>query len=213
MVLGAGHFGQRAVKVLGLGGQRALWVVDRDMDSLSKLRGSNIELIHDDAVDYLIRNKGGLPEGTEIVPAVPFHFAWEFAKRVLKERGYQVEPIPIPPEVKYSLPHVWEAADGSLLISYADFRCPDDCPEPPYCTVTGEKRKNPLYKLLSDLDVKGFRLYIVRSHQMAAGVGGYTLGDLLRLRSVLEAGGPAKWLLGTACKCHGVLSGLEVKER
>ena len=97
------------------------------------------------------------------------------------------------------------------MVSYADFRCPDDCPEPSdHCTVTGKKRGKPLYKLLGDIALPGFRVHVIRSRQLAPGIGGYSIGDLEGLRERVEGGGNSKWLVGTACKCHGIISAVEV---
>ena len=211
VILGAGHFGRRAAKVLGNKVSGPLLVVDKNEQALKRLKDAGVHVIKDDAVDYLVRNQGVLSPDTKIVPAVPFHLAWLFARRVLDEKGYSIKVVQIPDQIKASLPHVWVAGDGSFLISYADFRCPDDCPEPPYCTVTGQRRDKSLYKVLQDIVVEPFTVYVIRSRQMAPGVGGYGMGDLLRLCSVLEHAGPGKWLVGTACKCHGVLSALDVR--
>jgi hypothetical protein len=48
------------------------------------------------------------------------------------------------------------------------------------------------------------RLGILRSHQLAPGVGGLAAKEMLELRqSVAQTGGA--WLMGTACRCHGVV--------
>jgi hypothetical protein len=94
-------------------------------------------------------------------------------------------------------------------VSYADFICPDDCPEPDVCTITGKRREKPLYELLRSLDV-GFRVHIIRSHQLAPGLGGYTVADLKRAAETLAGHRNGKWLVGTACKCHGILTAFEI---
>ena len=211
LVLGAGHFGQRAVTLLSKRVKGKVWVIDKDWQSLEQVTEPNVERVQTDAVEFLLSKAKSLPEETHIVPAVPFHLAYEFAKRTVR-RTLATRSLPVPLDLKKALPYVWEGADGSFLVSYANFRCPDNCPEPLYCTVTGEKRDKPLFTLLRELRADGFRVYIIRSRQMAPGVGGYDLADLLRLCFALERG-PGKWLVGTACKCHGVLSGLEIVER
>jgi hypothetical protein len=112
--------------------------------------------------------------------------------------------------IRSGLPHTWVGSEGSLLVSYADFLCPEDCPEPEDgCTVTGEVR-TPLYQVMRELNVPGFGIHVVQSRQLAPGLGGYPLQDLLDLqRRVLEAG-DGRWLIGTACRCHGTITGLEM---
>jgi len=211
IILGAGHFGQRALSVLKGRLASRFYVVDDDKESLAKLTGNDIEVVHGDAVEFLFANASSLSPNAHIIPAVPFHLAHEF---VLKAVGKElkVDRIPVPAQLKTTLPHVWDGRDGSLLISYADFRCPDDCAEPMYCTVTGEKRDKPLHELLRGIEICGYGVRIIRSHQMGPGVGGYRMGELLDVCSSLISEGTGKWLLGTACRCHGVLSGLEIRD-
>ena len=211
VILGAGHFGQRALSVLAKRPGMRIYMVDDHKDTLAKVGGTNIKPIHGDAVEFLLSNAAALSHGAHIIPAVPFHLAYEFAFRVLGT-GHRVERIPVPAQLKTSLPHVWQGDHGSLLVSYADFRCPDDCPEPKFCTVTGQRRDRPLYELLGCIDMEGYKVSIIRSHQMGPGVGGYSMTQLLDMCSLIRSGGPGRWLLGTACKCHGVLSGLEIRD-
>ncbi|RLB12393.1 MAG: hypothetical protein DRG63_11710, partial [Deltaproteobacteria bacterium] len=79
-----------------------------------------------------------------------------------------------------------------------------------YCTVTGEKRDRPLYQLLRELPVAGFNIHVIRSRQLAPGLGGYAISELFGLCSKLRQMPDSKWLLATSCKCHGVLNGFMV---
>ena len=67
-----------------------------------------------------------------------------------------------------------------------------------------------MHDLLGSLSVEGFRVHVIKSRQLAPGVGGYSVGDLKSLMERVESGGEAKWPVGTACKCHGVISALQV---
>lgn len=210
IIIGGGHFGQRAAKLLAKRVTGGVWIIDENRESLDWIKGRDMIAVQMDGVEFLVNKAETLPEDTQIIPAVPIHLAYEFAKRAIEQR-FLIKPLPVPQELKSNLPYVWEGGDGSFLVSYANFKCPDDCPEPLYCTVTGEKRDKPLFALLGEMPVKGFHIHIIRSRQMAPGVGGYSLAELLRLCATLEQR-PGKWLVGTACKCHGVLSGLEIRQ-
>ena len=70
-----------------------------------------------------------------------------------------------------------------------------------------------MYKLLEDMALPGFRVHVIRSRQLAPGVGGYSVGELKGLLRKVESAGDSNWLVGTACKCHGVVSALEVKKK
>ncbi len=209
LIIGAGHFGHRAIKLLSEE-SRPLLVVDVNEACLAGAGGPGLRWIPCDGIRFLVNNHHLLNPGNIIVPAIPLHLAFEWLKRYLGEK-YKVEKISVPPEARGPLPHTWEGSEGSLLVSYADFVCPDNCPEPEYCTVTGERRDRPLFQLLRNLTLPGFRTLVIRSHQLAPGLGGYKVADLTDAAARVAQGGAGKWLLGSACRCHGVLTAMEVR--
>ena len=164
----------------------------------------------DMCIQLLLKNYRSLDPSTIIVPAVPFHLAYEWLTRYV-DGTYEVQKISVPEEIKPRLPHSWPGSEGSLLVSYADFVCPDDCPEPDFCTATGERREQPLHDLLRHLDLPGFHVHVIRSHQIAPGLGGYTVADLTGVAGELKKTEMGKWLLGTACKCHGILTAFNIR--
>jgi hypothetical protein len=210
LIIGAGHFGKRAADVLSPRLGTPLWVVEKDEEALRVMGGLPIARILHEAVPFLAGSFHLLHPKNVIVPAVPIHLAFEWLRRSMKG-NFSVFRIEVPESIKPLLPHTWVGGEGSLLVSYADFQCPDDCPEPAdHCTVTGQRRGIPLHALLSDIDLPGYRVHVLRSRQLAPGVGGYTVGDLQELLGRVESGGEGKWLVATACKCHGVVSAMEM---
>ncbi|MBN2033292.1 MAG: hypothetical protein JW836_08465 [Deltaproteobacteria bacterium] len=210
-IIGAGHFGKRAVEVLSSQINSPLRVVEKNREALRLITGSLVKRIENDGVSFLVGSFHLLHPTNIIVPAVPIHLAYEWLLLSLK-RGLGVCKIRVPESIKPLLPHTWEGSEDSLLVSYANFRCPEDCPEPSdYCTVTGKKRGTPLHALLNDIAPARFRIHVLQSRQLAPGVGGYSVGDLQKLLRRVESGGEGKWLVATACKCHGVVSAMEVK--
>jgi hypothetical protein len=213
LIIGAGHFGKRAVDMLCARGNRRLWVVEKDEKALGGITAPLVERILAEGVPFLADHAHLLPPSTLIVPAVPVHLAFEWLRKALK-KNFRRRRVKVPTQLKPLLPHTWEGSEGSLLVSYADFRCPDNCPEPAdHCTVTGKRRGKPMYKLLGDMALPGFRVHVIRSRQLAPGLGGYSVGELKGLLGRVESGGDSKWLVGTACKCHGVVSALEVMKK
>jgi hypothetical protein len=211
LIIGAGHFGKRAVDVLGARRYARVWVVDKDEEALAEITAPTVERALAEGSTFLVDHGHLFPSRTTIVPALPLHFAFEWLKRALK-KNHRHHRLKVPEEIRLPLPHTWEGSEGSLLVSYADFRCPDDCPEPAdHCTVTGKRREKPMYELLEDISAPGFRVHVIRSRQLAPGVGGYFLGDLKGLLEDVESRGNSRWLVGTACKCHGVVSALGVE--
>jgi hypothetical protein len=209
VIVGAGRFGSRAARILSQKTNSRILVVDMDKGPLCQLSGLSVERISCDGIRFLVDNCHLLGPKSIIVPALPVHLAFEWIKAYLAGK-YQIEMISVPEKTATELPHTWEGTEGSLLISYADFRCPDDCPEPEFCTVTGEHRVEPLHDLLTRLDLPGFRVHVIRSRQLAPGLGGFSIADLFTAAEKLTGDRPGKWVLGTGCKCHGVLTAFEI---
>jgi glycine/D-amino acid oxidase-like deaminating enzyme len=210
IIIGAGHFGQRAAALLNSVPHTSLWIVDRDLGKLKKMGRVGAKRIAEDGIRFLAKHFSHLAPSTFIVPAVPVHLAFEWLRAYIHGEG-SVSQVPVPRSFGLRLPHTSEGSEGSLLASYADFRCPDDCSEPPSrCTVTGKARGTPLYRLLAEAVPRGFRTHVIRSRQLAPGVGGYRVEDLRELLGKVSETGKGKWLVATACKCHGVVTGLTI---
>jgi len=207
-IIGAGHFGARAARIVCQQSDSSVFVVDPDEKCLSNLSDLRVEKVLGDGIQFLLENFHYLKQDNTVVPALPVHLAYEWLIQFLPGE-MKIRKLTVP-ETKPPLPNAWPASEGSMLVSYADFLCPDDCPEPVHCTVTGEKREQPLYSLLRNLHLPPFNLHIIRSHQLAPGLGGYKVGDLKETADMVLGNKSGKWILGTACKCHGILTAFEI---
>jgi hypothetical protein len=204
-IIGAGEFGTRAVEKLQKKYPEAsLTVVDQDRGALAGLQDFPIERICTEGVSYVDVHLDDQREPDWIIPAVPVHLAFEWVRRrISRERGIEVEPVPH--EIEEMLPNPKRGIKGQLYVSYADFRCPDHCTEPyDLCTWTGKPRKGLLYKKIEEITYKDYKSIVIRSRQLAGGVGGYQPEALkTSLVEALEANTPV--LYSTACLCHGVV--------
>ena len=210
-ILGAGRFGSLAARrILAREKVSRLVVVDRDGQVLEELGEKSIETVEQDAIDFLIHYPG---LGSEwIVPAIPVHvaFAW-LCRQLARERVVTQRAAPSILEQK--VPNPLRAKTGTLYASFATFHCPDDCDEPDEsCTVTGELREANLFDVVRNIEVEGYVTQVVRSHQLAPGVGGYQLSALWQLLE--EARSTEKDILvATACRCHGVINALRFNRK
>jgi hypothetical protein len=213
IIIGAGHFGQRAATLLNSVPHTSLWVVDLDVTKLKAMGNIGAKRIAEDGVHFLAKHFSHLAPSTFIIPAIPAHLAFEWVRTYLNKKG-TIKQLPVPKGLSLRLPHTRDGSEGSLLASYADSRCPEDCPEPANCcTVTGKRRGTPLYRLLAQLEPRGFRVHVIRSRQLAPGVEGYRVKDLKELLGKVSEGRKGKWLVATACKCHGVITALQAAHR
>ena len=203
-IIGAGQFGARAVTAVR---QRApavkISLVDCDAQ---KLQGwpLAVHTEHGDGIDFIAHRlaQGEIP--SMIVPAAPIHIAFDWIRRTTGDR-VQIVPRAVPVAIAARLPNPIHGAEGELFTSHADFLCPPDCSEPAKrCTATGRPRPRDMFRLLRELDTGDYSPVVVRSHQLAPGVGGYQPESLFAARTAV-ARINGLMLLATACRCHGVL--------
>ncbi|MBI4800087.1 MAG: hypothetical protein HY794_15430 [Desulfarculus sp.] len=203
LILGGGRFGRLAAQRLG-GRVLALAEVAPAPD----LAGLGVPVWPLEAVAAAQQALASPRSPAWLVPCVPVHFLVHWLLASLAGQG--ARPLPVPPEVEPGLPMLGRGQEGQLFLSLTDTLCPDDCPEPAsVCPKTGQPRGLPLYRRLMDLSLPGWGVAVLRSHQLAPGVGGLAASEMLALRQRL-AGQGGRWLVATACRCHGVLSGLEL---
>jgi hypothetical protein len=207
LIIGCGHFGSRTVlKLLEKDPRARITVVDRYKKQLEKISRLPVETIACDGRPFL---EDFLSEGRPvdyIIPAVPYHLAFESILSLLKHLG--AKRVEVPP--LQGIPNPMRGKAGDLYTSLANFLCPDDCPEPSqFCTITGKKRPRPLFDILADL--KGsFDSFVIRSRQLELGVGGFQPKEWIDLIDRIKKQKRSNHLLliSTACRCHGVTSAL-----
>ena len=207
ILVGGGRFGQLALQRLG---SRITRVIepqpDRELRLLAKAAGA--EIIAGQGADALDRMLGEREPPAWVIPALPRHLLVDWLLITLKKQG--VQRLTVPDEAMPRVPSLTRGADGQILLSLADFLCPADCPEPArICTVTGQTRGAPLYQRLAKIDLPGWFTGVLRSRQLAPGVGGYPGTDLLVLKRRIQQSGE-RWLLSTACRCHGIMGAIEL---
>jgi len=212
LILGAGRFGRLAAQRLGQRHPQAvITVVDQAPEFDRNPTFEACQTVMMDGIDYLV---GVLADGVTpdwIVPAMPIHVAWLWMKRDLAAAGRHVVDLPVPATVDPLVPHPLRGDHGQLYASNADFICPDDCPEPErFCTVTGKPRPVVMFAHLAALRVAGFAPVVIRSRQLAPGVGGYRPADLRQAEAAALAA-PEAVLLATACKCHAVIDAFRIE--
>lgn len=200
-IIGAGRFGRLACqRLLSKHPAADILVVDRQKAPIP----SGVSFVVEEAVSFL-RNHLTPQTDAWIIPAVPIHLAYEWlAGQLERARGFY--PHAVPDKLLPELPNPFRGPEGQVYLSNADFRCPDDCAEPSKtCPFTRKPRPQVMHTYLSRLVFEGYSSVVVRSFQLAPGVGGYRTATLRELnKTLLERDG--LFLFSTACKCHAVMN-------
>jgi hypothetical protein len=209
LILGAGRFGRLAYKRLHSREPDAqICLVDHDPQKLSLLdKNPFLQTALAAAVSYLADSLASDNPPDWVIPAIPRHvaFDWLWLQRPAGEGWRQV---PVPSAVGRDLPFLHRGTSGEVYLSLSKQQCPDDCPEPAErCFLTGVSREYYLYDYLAKFFHQDYISVVIRSRQLAPGVGGFRPSDLWQLqRQVLGNG--QKILISTACRCHGVCHAL-----
>jgi hypothetical protein len=211
-ILGAGRFGRLAAeRLLRRYPDASFLVVDSREEKLREVQSKcNLPVRNEDAVASL--EKDPVSDDAWIIPAVPVHVAFLWLLDELRRTGECIA-MPVPDTVDAQVPNPYRVPDGTVYASFATFICPDACSEPDeICTHTGAPRPGNLFEALSRIDIPNFHVAVVRSHQLAPGVGGYTGGHIKAvLNAILKAEG--NYLIATSCRCHGVINALNWRRR
>ncbi len=206
-VVGGGQFGRRAVELVQKDAPASTIVV---VDTLPNLHlPAGVEMICADGIEWFVEHFIPGVAVDKIIPALPVHLAAEWLKKKLIDDGRGVHSTEILDEQLGHFPHPIRINPSRVVMSYADFICPANCSEPAeFCTSTGKKRPLALYRLLATLVIDDFVPLIIRSRQFHTGVGGFFAEDLWQLVERGRSLPDTPLLIGTACKCHGVVDGL-----
>ena len=206
-IIGVGKFGQHAVRSLSK--QHRDWqfvLVDPVEENLLKAQTNRCTLEKADGVDFLWQHLLD-PENEPawIIPALPIHLAAEWC--LMRIGSDRLAHVDLTTEIEPLLPNPMRGSDGNIYVSHADFKCPENCPEPrDLCTVTREKKKPDMFKILAGVSFQKFQPLVIRTHHLAPGVGGYRPDQLFTLLDQTQKT-KGNLLLSTACRCHGVVSG------
>ena len=204
-IIGGGKSGLKAANAFRKAYRlNRITVVEKEKTVCRQIAGLGFETVCTDGIQYLERHLIDAHYPDWIVPAIPVHVAYEWIRAKLSACS---EPprIPVPSGLTGELPNPIKGSAGQLYISIADFKCPDNCPEPAdICTYTGKPRPMILHEFLKLIRHQDFKSIVLRSHQLAPGVGGYKPEELFNALKEIETT-QAPVLFSTACSCHGVM--------
>ena len=207
-ILGAGHFGYVASKRLSRRyAEASFLVIDSNRDNLAKIEEEiALPVLQKEAISFI--NSCPISEDQWIIPAIPVHVAFHWLLHQLK-LTHEAQQVDVPQLTDEKVPNPFRMDDRTLYASYATFVCPDACNEPDeFCTYTGKPRQENLFEYLQQVEVPGFATEVVRSWQLAPGVGGYT-GSTLSNALASISRNQGSYLVATSCRCHSVIDALK----
>ncbi len=202
-VIGGGHFGRIAVeRITKHNNNTDIILVDKDPKVVAP---DGVTVVCDDGIEWVERQLNMQTEVDLIVPALPVHLLFEWIRLRLNNHC-ELRSIPVSDQWLQILPHGVRGREGQVYVSHADFICPDNCAEPKgFCTHTKEARPQNLFQLLAEVGFPGVIPIIVRSHQILPGVGGILPQEILEVCNKVQQSSGHMLMVGTACRCHGVV--------
>jgi hypothetical protein len=205
-IIGGGRFGLQAAEVLRRRHASAdIVIVEKSRKRCRGLADRGFRTVCREGVGFLKLQLKTADAVRWIVPAAPVHVAFEWLRAALCENG-RAEVFPVPDEIAGRLPNVVRGRQGQIFASNADFICPPDCSEAGrLCTATGRRRPRSMQAFIRGLPAAGVKIMVIRSFQLAAGVGALRPRDLFAARHEIQSHSTT-FLIATACKCHAVLS-------
>lgn len=206
-IVGGGQFGRRAAELLQKDKPAGkIIVIDKLPD---RHLPAGVEVVCADGIEWFVEHFTPNAAVDRIIPALPVHLAAEWLRQKLIEEHRIVRSTEISDEQLCHFPHPMRISPSRVVMSHADFICPPNCAEPDeICTYTGKQRPPALYRILETVVINSFVPLIVRSRQFHSGVGGFLPNDLWHLLDNARPLSDTPLLIGTACKCHGIVDGL-----
>jgi hypothetical protein len=208
-IIGGGKFGLVAAEALG---SRAadLLIVEKDPARCRELESRGYPVLCAEGAGFLAARLRSPAQRVWIVASVPVHLAYEWV-RLRCAGGARIAPAPMPEELARRLPNPFTGGPGQLFASNAGFICPPDCSEPGrICAATGRRRPRSMHAFIRQIHAAGVKILVIRSHQLAPGVGALRPKDLFEALHHIESAAAAV-VLATACKCHAVLNSFKIQ--
>jgi hypothetical protein len=209
-IIGGGKFGLRAAEVLqSKTGCREILIIEKCPARCREIDSKGFRTLCADGVDFLVSRLESPAQRVWIVASAPVHLTYEWVRARISTR-LRINPLPMPAGVARQLPNTFPGNEGQLYASNADFICPPDCSESGrMCAFTGQRRPRSMHAFIRQIHAAGVKILVIRSFQLAPGVGALRPRDLFETLRQIESA-PMPVVLATACKCHAVLNSFKI---
>ena len=214
IIVGGGKYGCAAVEYLRKN-SRGFVMVDKDPFCLAVKRYGlkSVEHIGAEGEHFF---EGGIAKVLELIeclepeyvfPTAPIHIAAELAKSKFKLAPWDEVIDCILANLPSSV--LLQAGKGNLIVSYnRDKECLEKCGAPEVCPTTHKRKPCTMDKLMKFAYPDGI---ILVSYQLAPGMGALKGSELLEFFAQVEE--KDKFVVATACSCHGFFTALKKEPR
>jgi hypothetical protein len=210
VIIGGGKYGCQAIEYLRQQ-KKAFLVVDTDPYCLAVKR-FKLKTFKSSISESEGFVNGGLSEVLELInklepeyifPTAPVHIAADLAKIKFELVPWGEAIADILPKLPEAV--VLEAGNERLVVSFnKGHNCIENCSMPEVCPSSGIKKPCTMTKLMRFASPGAF---IMVSYSMAPGMGALKGSELLELFKWAKA--KEKFVVATACDCHGVFSAFQ----
>jgi hypothetical protein len=214
LIIGGGKYGCYAIDYLREQ-KRAFLVVDPNSSCLA-LKRFKLKSFTGNSLEGEWFVNGGLPKVLELIdelkpelvfPTAPVHIAADLAK-------IKFDLMPLSDEIAKILPKLPEIVvlkeeNEKLVVSFnKGYKCIERCSMPEICPSSGTKKPCTMTELMHFASPKAF---ILISYSMTPGMGALKGSELIELFEWIKD--KQKFVIATACDCHGVFSAFEKRNK
>jgi hypothetical protein len=210
IIVGGGKYGCKAVEYLRKK-RKGFVLVDKDPNCLA-VKKYKLKTAFDIDAEGEFFIQGEIAVLSQLIerlkpeyvfPTAPIHIAAELAQSKFKlapwDEAINYILANLPPSV------ILRAGSGNLIVSYnRDKECIEKCEAPEVCPSTRKRKPCTMDRLMKFACPEGF---ILISHQLAPGMGALKSNELLEFFDWTEK--KEKFVVATACACHGFFTALK----
>jgi hypothetical protein len=214
LIIGGGKYGCYAIEYLRQK-KKDFIVVDTDPNCLAikRFKLKTFDNIGSKGEGFI---NGGLPKVLALIsdlkpeyvfPTAPVHIAADLVKIKFDLVPWSEATTTILPKLPEVV--VLQAGRGKIVVSFnRDHDCVEKCPMPEICPSSQIKKPCTMTKLMRFASPEAF---ILISYSMAPGMGALKGSELLELFKWAKT--KEKFIVATACDCHGVFSAFQKRDK
>ncbi|MHA1271430.1 MAG: hypothetical protein ACTSPY_16675 [Candidatus Helarchaeota archaeon] len=149
-----------------------------------------------------------------LIPAIPIHVIGKLVIDYFLTKNIRIKPSKelihlVYKKIDKILVYKYDETMGIIISSYMppDQICKPNCIEYLVCPITKIRKEKPLYEYLKEITIN-YQSMIIISEQLKPSLGGISITSIKGLFKYLNSI-TGKFIIGTSCKCHGIINAFE----